>query len=1095
MKRCFTLFLSCLVIIGLNAQTNPVPQQVPFAFNTLSGSVLPAGIAVHRFGTTAADIPLTRTVNPGNADLPNNSGGTTGGWRSEGDNGIGILASGSNAAGALIVSINTTGKSNIQIDWIVRTILQQASRDNSIAMQYRLGSTGNFTDIGSSVYNSAGTDAGDFNGYREFLPAAAENQSEVQLRWVYWESASTSGSRDRLAIDDIRIETGCTPPSNQPSSLSLAPSLTSISGTFNAATPGSIAAGGYLVLMSNSPALTALPSSGTVYAVDDVIGNAVVLSNNANTTFAANQLTPSTNYYFYLFSFTAADICYKLPNPLTGNVTTNSPAPCNAPATQVSNVGANGITGTSIPLNYTRGNGDNILIVARLGNAVNDNPINGVNYAAGSKIGTDNTVIYNGPASSYNYAGLQPNSTWHFALYEYNNSSLCYLIPPAAANFTTLCTTPVEVNALNGTGANGSVSLSWTNPVASCFSEVLVVASNISNPSSSSGNMAPANTSYSGSNQVVYRGTGTGVTVSGLTNGTVYYFKVFTRNGADYTKGVEISVAPRDPASGFLYLYGNLHAHSAYSDGNKDSPSKTPKEDFEYARDANCMDFLGISEHNHAGAGMSLADYPKGYQQANLLNNVTSAKGNNIVTLWGMEWGVISGGGHVLVYGFDDQLIGWEANNYNIFCAKNDYTSLFNLVNERPNTFATLAHPSTTDFGNISATYNASADNAIFSSAVESGPAFSTDTAYKDFPSSLSFLGYYKRMLAKGYHLGAQMDHDNHNFTFGRSSTNRMVVLAATKSRADIVSGIKSMRFYASQDCNVRVDYKCNGAVMGSSLSGSGVPTLNVSLSDPDGETSNNIEIWGGLVGGATPTATLKSFPATSLANFSISDVANTQPDNTTWYYFAIITQADGNKVVTSPIWYTRNDGVLPVQLVDFSAAYESSSKVTRLVWTTASELNSKSFVIERSIPNKNIFSPIGTVDAEGSANTTHFYNFTDLAPVDGTSLYRLKMIDRDGVFSYSKVSAVSVNNSLITKYSMYPNPATAFTYINTTSATVKKVLIEVLDASGRSLKNQTAQLSASSPVRLNIQGLQPGVYLIKITGEGMSGIEKLLVK
>ncbi|HEX8474910.1 MAG TPA: DNA/RNA non-specific endonuclease [Pyrinomonadaceae bacterium] len=209
MKRV-VLFLTaiCLCIFAASAtqaQTNPAAQTLPFTLTSQTGSTLPAGVAVHRFGTTSG-IPTTRTTAPGTGDLPYNSTSNAGGWRDEGANGISMLASGSQAAGALVVAINTTGQTNIQVTWTARTILQQASRDNSIALQYRVGTSGNFTDIDPTTYTSSGKSAGDAATFTNVaLPAAAENQSVVQVRWIYWESTSTSGSRDRLAVDDISI--------------------------------------------------------------------------------------------------------------------------------------------------------------------------------------------------------------------------------------------------------------------------------------------------------------------------------------------------------------------------------------------------------------------------------------------------------------------------------------------------------------------------------------------------------------------------------------------------------------------------------------------------------------------------------------------------------------------------------------------------------------------------------------------------------------------------------------------------------------------------------------------------------------------------
>ena len=132
-----------------------------------------------------------------------------------------------------------------------------------------------------------------------------------------------------------------------------------------------------------------------------------------------------------------------------------------------------------------------------------------------------------------------------------------------------------------------------------------------------------------------------------------------------------------------------------------------------------------------------------------------------------MEWGVISGGGHVVVYGNGmDNLFGWESgsgqwgptNNYDVYVAKNDYagqTGLFKTINTyaAQNTFGTLAHPNLTDYNNLAnVPYNAAADSAIAATAVESGPSASTNTTYSNPGSSMGYLWYYQTLLSKGYH-------------------------------------------------------------------------------------------------------------------------------------------------------------------------------------------------------------------------------------------------------------------------------------------------------------------------------------------------------
>jgi hypothetical protein len=299
MKRFYFLVVAIIYAIASYGQTNPSPQNLPFSFSSQTGSTLPAGMAVHRFGTTSGAIPTTRTTSPGNADLPYNSGSTTGGWRDEGTNGLSMLASGSNAAGALIVSINTLGQSNIQVSWVVRTILQQASRDNSIALQYRIGISGNFIDVGTtSTFSSTGTVANAFASYTETLPAAAENQSVVQVRWIYWESVSTSGSRDRLAVDDISITATNSADVTPPTIVSLSPSngATNIPAVATATINFSES-----VQKGTGSIVVKRVSDNSIVQTIDVTSQAINVA-GATVTFNLQGLTINTGYYIEIAS-------------------------------------------------------------------------------------------------------------------------------------------------------------------------------------------------------------------------------------------------------------------------------------------------------------------------------------------------------------------------------------------------------------------------------------------------------------------------------------------------------------------------------------------------------------------------------------------------------------------------------------------------------------------------------------------------------------------------------------------------------------------------------------------------------------------------
>lgn len=214
---------------------------------------------------------------------------------------------------------------------------------------------------------------------------------------------------------------------------------------------------------------------------------------------------------------------------------------CTAPTTQATSFSTSSVTQDGMTVNWTRGNGNNVLVVARAGSAVNAHPLSGTSYTAnasfgsGSQIGTGNYVVYNGSAASVAISGLISSTAYHFAIYEYNNTDNCYhLTPLTGGSSTTACSAPsTQASSLNIQPVSSSqISLGWTRGNGDA---VLIVAraSGAVNADPSSGTSYTANASFgSGSqigtgNYVVYNGTGTSANISGLTAGTTYHFAAY----------------------------------------------------------------------------------------------------------------------------------------------------------------------------------------------------------------------------------------------------------------------------------------------------------------------------------------------------------------------------------------------------------------------------------------------------------------------------------------------------------------------------------------------------------------------------------------
>ncbi|AWH83628.1 hypothetical protein HYN59_00190 [Flavobacterium album] len=173
---------------------------------------------------------------------------------------------------------------------------------------------------------------------------------------------------------------------------------------------------------------------------------------------------------------------------------------------------------------------------------------NGFADGTGTKVSEIGSFASTG-AFTINVNSLSPATTYYYKAFATNGGGTVYT---AQGTFTTVCVTPVNVTSLaSTTPASTQIGLTWTN--SSCFDEVLVVAklsSAVTAIPTGNGTAYTANaafgsgTAIAASEYVVYKGSAATVTVTGLVNGSTYYFTVFTRKGSNWSSGVSISDVP-----------------------------------------------------------------------------------------------------------------------------------------------------------------------------------------------------------------------------------------------------------------------------------------------------------------------------------------------------------------------------------------------------------------------------------------------------------------------------------------------------------------------------------------------------------------------
>jgi hypothetical protein len=174
----------------------------------------------------------------------------------------------------------------------------------------------------------------------------------------------------------------------------------------------------------------------------------------------------------------------------------------------------------------------------------------------------------------------------------------------------------------------------------------------------------------------------------------------------------------------------------------------------------------------------------------------------------------------------------------------------------------------------------------------------------------------------------------------------------------------------------------------------------------------------------------------------------------------------------------------LPVSLTAFSATVAGAN--VNLAWTTASEKNSSGFDVQVSTTGSN-YRKIGFVASKSpNSQQQQHYTYVDTeAGKTGTRYYRLRQVDLDGTESYSPVRTASFTGSAVaTTTSAYPNPFTSYVDLSIDAATAgtAPVRVQLLDMTGRIVREQMVSVDNAS-LRLNaLDALQSGLYLAKVS-------------
>ncbi len=334
-------------------------------------------------------------------------------------------------------------------------------------------------------------------------------------------------------------------------------------------------------------------------------------------------------------------------------------------------------------------------------------------------------------------------------------------------------------------------------------------------------------------------------------------------------------------------FHGDIHNHTSYSDG-----SGTPQQAFAHGQ-ACGLDFMAITDHSYA---ISDSEWEDTLAQAE-----AATQDGVFVGLRGFEY-TQGAEGHINVYNTVRHATRSQVSG----CTYCDYTPNLEqgvtvegfyhwLANtgrqaiDDAGTVMQFNHPGWMNFNDW--TYHPEVEDVAEMEEVGNGWGSSYVFSWDEWLRSLDY----------GWRVAATNNADDHTDGWGCTTPHRTGVVMPALTKADLLDALRARRTFASEDANYELFFKANGYWMGAELPNTGQILFEVWGGDPDGE----------------PTALVQIYTANGQV------VAETQPNAATWdwsftqnispgvhHYFVLAVQADGDRIVSSPVWTTGDEDV-----------------------------------------------------------------------------------------------------------------------------------------------------------------------------------------
>lgn len=441
----------------------------------------------------------------------------------------------------------------------------------------------------------------------------------------------------------------------------------------------------------------------------------------------------------------------------------------------------------------------------------------------------------------------------------------------------------------------------------------------------------------------------------------------------------------------YTIYFGNLHSQTNHSDGGGTLSSCTgaqaPQSGAFGPADAYAMmdvqaggDFLLASEHNHMydGSTGTNANAVPATASALFQSGRKAAADYSLghpafLALYGLEWGVISNGGHLNIVNAD-ALAEWEFNGSgqligDVNTPKSDYAALYTTMQQR-GWVGQFNHPATTGQFLINAVplgFDAAGDQVMALAEVMNTSAFSVNTTETETSRS-NYIDAFNILLERGYHVAPTTDQDNHCANWGLSFRNRTGVLlpnASALNTANFVDALRARRVFATEDKTAQLVLTANGALMGQTIANSGALALDANYASSSGQSAARVQFFEGVPG--RNGAVTQLFEGAGTYTFT--------PAAGSHFYYALVTEGDGDRLWSAPIWVNQGAGGGDTTAPTASASETGSSGTITLAATASDNVGvtNVEFYVDGVLKGADATSPYSlSLDSTTLSNASH---------------------------------------------------------------------------------------------------------------------------